>query len=82
MAVRLLLLRGMIFFLSARQKINTVKSSFKAILQCSKGFFRKLAFWVPYKFFFKCHFLSAPSLFLKRRRRIRGMKLSVVGDDA
>jgi hypothetical protein len=82
MVVRLLPLRRMIFFLRARQKTNTVKSSFKATLQCSKRFFSKISILGPKGIFLKCHFLSAPSLFLKRRRRMRGMKLSVVGDDA
>jgi hypothetical protein len=37
--------------------------------------------WVAFSNFPKCDFLSAPSLFLKRRRRMRGMKVGVVGDD-
>jgi hypothetical protein len=47
MVVRLLILRRMHFFLRARQKINTLKCSFKAILQCINEFFRKFAIWVP-----------------------------------
>jgi hypothetical protein len=40
---------------------------------------------VSANFFENLHFgdfLSAPSFFLKRRRRMRGMKVGVVGDDA
>ncbi len=81
MVVRLLLLRRMHFFLRARQKINTVKCSFKAILQCSKDFFENSRFG-SLRNFFKFHFLSAPSLFLKCRRRMRGMKISVIEDGA
>ena len=82
MVVRLLLLRRMHFFLRARQKINTVKCSFKAILQCfSKFFFENLHFG-SLRDFPKCDFLSAPSFLLKRCWRMRGMKVGVVGDDA
>ena len=82
MVVRLLLLRRMNFFLRAKQKIKTLKCSFKAILQCFKGFFAKISILGPLGIFLRGHFLSAPSLFLKRRRSMRGMKVSVVGDDA
>ncbi len=44
--------------------------------------FSKISILGPIGIFLKCHFLSVPSLFLKRRRGMRGMKLSVVGDDA
>jgi hypothetical protein len=42
-------------------------------------FFKNLHFG-SLRNFFKCHFLSAPSFFFKRRRRMRGMKVSVIGD--
>ena len=82
MVVRLLLLRRMHFFLRARQKINTVKCSFKAVLPVFQRIFSKICFFGPFRNFPKCDFLSAPSFFLKRRRRMRGMKVGVVGDDA
>jgi hypothetical protein len=47
MVVRRLLLRRMHFFLRARQKINTVKCSFKAILQCFSEFFQKICILGP-----------------------------------
>jgi hypothetical protein len=81
MVVRLLLLRRMHFFLRARQKINTVKCSFKPFYSVSANLFENLHFW-SLRNFPKCDFLSVPSFFLKRRRRMRGMKVGVVGDDA
>jgi hypothetical protein len=82
MVVRLLLLRRMHFFLRATQKLNTVKCSVKAILLCfSASFFENLQFG-SLRDFPMCDFLSAPSFFLKCRRRMRGMKVGVVGDDA
>ncbi len=81
MVVRILLLRRMHFFLRATQKINNVKCSVKAILQCFSKFLENLHFG-SLRYFPKCDFLSAPSFFLKRRRRMRGMKIGVVGDDA
>ncbi len=82
MVVRLLLLRRMNFILRAKKKIKPVKYSFKAILRCFKGFFSKISILVPLGIFLRGHFLSAPSLFLKRRRSMRVMKVNVVGDDA
>jgi hypothetical protein len=82
MVVRRLLLRRMHFFLRARQKINTVKCSFKAILQCFSEFFAKNLHFGSFRDFPKCDFHSSPSFFLERRRRMRGMKVGVVGDDA
>ena len=81
MVVRLLLLRRMHFFLRARQKINTVKCSFKAFYSVSANFFENLHFG-SLRDFPKCDFLSAPSFLLKRCWRMRGMKVGVVGDDA
>ncbi len=82
MVVRLLLLHRMHFFLKATQKINSVKCPVKAILQCFGDFFQKFLHFGSLRDFQKCDFLSAPSFFLKRRRRMRGMKVGVVGDGA
>jgi hypothetical protein len=64
------------FFFRSRQIINNLKCSPKAILHYCSFFF---LFW-SHRSFSKCHFPSLTSYFFKHCRRLRGMKLSAIGE--